>query len=233
MATRTKGTPPRFAGFAKDAPGFFHELAAEMNREWFHANKHVYEAQWVAPMTALLDEVRGKLATVYKGIPLAEPKLFRIHRDVRYGKDKTPYKTHVGGLLSTSAGPVMESGAALYVQLGLEEYAGAGFWSFTPEQTARWRKQVADDKSGKEIAALVAAATKAGLGLDAHDVLSRVPRGIDPEHPRSELLRHKGCVLSFPAIPRGLIHKPAFATWLAEQATRAAPVVRWVHKHVA
>jgi uncharacterized protein (TIGR02453 family) len=222
-----------FAGFSKSAPGFFHQLAAEMSREWFHANKPVYEREWVAPMTALLEDVRGKLAAAYQGVPLAEPKVFRIHRDVRFAKDKTPYKTTIGALLSTGKGAVMESGAAVYVQLGLEEYAGAGFYVFTPEQLARWRKKVAADKTGKEIAGLIAAAKKAGLSLDAHDVLARVPRGLDPEHPRAALLKHKGCVLGFPAIPRGLIHKPAFSAWIVEQARAAAPVVRWVQKHVA
>ena len=104
---------------------------------------------------------------------------------------------------------------------------------FTPEQLVRWRKKVAADKTGNEIGARLAAARKAGLTLGAQNVLARVPRGFDPEHPRAELLRHKGCVLGFPAIPRGLIHKPAFASWLAEQASRAAPVVRWVQQHVA
>jgi uncharacterized protein (DUF2461 family) len=125
----------------------------------------------------------------------------------------------------------MESGAALLSHRP-RRIRGAGF-GFTPEQLARWRKKVAADKTGKEIAALIAAARKAGMTLDAQDVLARPPRGIDPGHPRVELLRHKGCVLGFPSIPRGLIHKPAFAGWLVQQATRAAPVVRWVHKHVA
>jgi uncharacterized protein (TIGR02453 family) len=233
MSPRTRAAPARFAGFAKDAPRFFHQLAAEMSREWFAEHKDEYETQWVAPMTAMLDEVRAKIAGAYKGVSLAEPKLFRIHRDVRFGKDKSPYKTHIGGLLSTGKGSVMETGAAVYVQLGLEEFAGAGFYIFTPEQVARWRKKVAADRTGKELATLIAAARKAKLTLDAHDVLARVPRGLDPDHPRAELLRHKGCVLGFPPIPRGLIHKPAFAGWLAEQAARAAPVVRWVQKHVA
>ncbi len=222
-----------FTGFSKRAPGFFHQLAAEMSREWFHANKQVYEQAWVAPMTALLADVKAKLAASYKGVPLAEPKVFRIQRDVRFAKDKAPYKTTIGALLSTGKGPVMASGAAVYVQLGLEEYAGAGFYVFTPEQLARWRKKVAADKTGAELAGLVAAARKAGLTLDAHDVLVRVPRGLDPEHPRAELLKHKGCVLGFPAIPRGLIHRPAFSAWLGDQAKRAAPVVRWVQRHVA
>jgi uncharacterized protein (TIGR02453 family) len=223
----------RFSGFSKSAPGFFHQLAAEMSREWFKANKETYEEAWVAPMKALLEDVRATLVPVYKGTPLHEPKVFRIQRDVRFAKDKAPYKTTIGAFISTGKGNPMESGAAVYVQLGLEEYVGAGYYVFSPEQLARWRKKVAADKSGKEIAALIAAAQKKGMALDAHDVLARAPRGIDPEHPRAELLRHKGCVLSFPAIPRGLIHKPAFSGWIAEQAKLAAPVVKWVQKNVA
>jgi uncharacterized protein (TIGR02453 family) len=222
-----------FAGFSKDAPRFFHQLAAEMNREWFNAHKAEYESLWVAPMTELLDEVRAGLAPAYRGTKLAPPKLFRIHRDVRFAKDKTPYKTHCAGVISIGGGVVMESGAALYLHLGVEEYCGAGYYGFTPEQLVRWRKAVATDKTGKAIAALIATATRAKLTLDAHEVLARVPRGLDPEHPRAALLRHKGCTLGFPAIPRGLIHKPGFAGWLVEQATRAAPVLRWVQKTVA
>ena len=222
-----------FKGFSKTAPGFFHQLAAEMNRDWFKANKQTYDDEWVAPMTALLDDVRGKLASAYKGITLAPPKVFRIQRDVRFAKDKAPYKTSIGAFVSTGEGNPMETGAAVYLQLGLEEYAGAGFYVLGPEQLARWRKLVAADKTGAELAGLIAAATRRGMGLDAHEVLARVPRGIAPDHPRADLLRHKGCVLSFPTIPRGLIHKPAFSTWLAEQARAAAPVVRWLQKRVA
>lgn len=222
-----------FTGFAKDAPRFFHELAAEMSREWFQAHKGEYEQKWVAPMEALLEEVAAGLKPVYKGVALAEPKIFRIYRDVRFGKDKSPYKTHCAGHVSMGKGGPMESGAALYLHLGLDEYCGAGFYTFTPEQLARWRKQVAAEKTGAELAGLIAAARKAGMTPDAHEVLARPPRGIDPDHPRVELLRHKGCVLGFPPIPRGLIHKPAFSGWLIEQATRAAPVVRWVQKHVS
>jgi len=222
-----------FTGFAKDAPRFFHELAAEMSREWFHAHKHEYEEKWVAPMEALLDEVAAGIRPAYKGLALAEPKIFRIHRDVRFSKDKSPYKTQCAAVISIGKGHVMESGAALYLHLGLEEYCGAGHYVFTPEQLARWRKKVAADRTGKEIAALLAAARKAGMTHDAHEVLARPPRGIAPDHPRADLLRHKGCVLGFPPIPRGLIHKPGFAGWLIEQSKRAAPVVRWVQKHVS
>ena len=229
-----KAAAERFTGFAKDAPRFFHELAAEMSRDWFAAHKAEYEALWVRPMEALLGEVAARLKPAYRGIPLAEPKLFRIYRDVRFSADKTPYKTHVAGHISTAAGAKPTEGAtALYLHLGLDEYSGAGHYIFDSEQLTRWRKAVVADKTGKEIAKLCAAATEAGMGLDAHEVLARAPRGVDADHPRAELLRHKGLVVGFPAIPKGLIHKPGFADWLVEQATAAAPIVKWLARNVA
>lgn len=223
---------PRFAGFTRDAPRFFHELAVEMNRDWFVAHKAEYEALWVAPMTALLAEVGAGLAATYRGLKLAPPRLFRIQRDVRFAKDKSPYKTHCAGLVSVGDGPAMETGAAVYLHLGLEEYAGAGHYGFTADQLTRWRKVVAAERTGAEVARAIAAARAAGQTLEAQEVLARAPRGLDPDHPRAELLRHKGCVLGFPAIPRGLIHKPALVGWLVEQAERAAPVVRFCQRHV-
>ncbi|MBK9032544.1 MAG: hypothetical protein IPL61_14740 [Myxococcales bacterium] len=64
-------------------------------------------------------------------------------------------------------------------------------------------------------------------------MLAKVPHGLDPAHPRALLLRHKGCVFGFPAIPRGAIHSAALATWLVTQAKLAAPVVSWLQAHVA
>src|SRR5262245_51825793 len=79
---------PTFSGFDKNAMGFWHELAAEMSKEWFVANKERYEAQWVAPMTALLEDVGRRLAPAYRPLKLGAPKVLRIYRDVRFSKDK-------------------------------------------------------------------------------------------------------------------------------------------------
>ena len=84
-----------------------------------------------------------------------------------------------------------------------------------------------------QLARRIDAAVAAGLTLDAATVLAKVPHGLDPAHPRALLLRHKGCVVGFPAIPRGAIHTPALATWLVAQARLAAPMVAWLQAHVA
>jgi uncharacterized protein (TIGR02453 family) len=223
----------RFAGFDKKAPGFFHELAAEQSREWFHARKDEYLALWQQPMEALLDDVRAGLAAAYKGLKLAPPKIFRIQRDVRFAADKSPYKTHIAGFIGLGNPKGAMSGpAAMYMHLGLEEFAGAGHYMFEPDQLVKWRKLVGADKTGAPLAALLAKATKAKLAIGAHEVLQRVPKPFDAEHPRAELLRHKGLTVEFPAIPRGLIHKPALTGWLVAQAKAAAPLVTWLAKHL-
>ena len=223
-----------FVGFAREAPRFFYELAAEMSRDWFAAHKAEYEALWMRPMEALLARAAAGLKQSYRGVALGEPKVFRIHRDVRFSADKAPYKTHIAGIIPVArASKVTEGAAALYLHLGLEEYSGAGHYVFAGEQLARWRRLVAADATGRAIAKLCNAARAAGMSLGAHEVLARAPRGIDADHPRVELLRHKGLVVGFPAIPRGLIHKPALADWLVEQGRAAAPVVTWLARNLA
>jgi len=71
---------------------FWHELAAEMSREWFAANKQRYETVWVEPITALLEGVARELAPAYRPLKLGQPKALRIYRDVRFSADKTPYR---------------------------------------------------------------------------------------------------------------------------------------------
>ena len=147
-----------FAGFDREAMQFFHELVLEMNREWFQANKDRYQRLWVEPMTALFSEVRERTARTYAPIKLGEPKLFRIYRDVRFAKDKTPYKTHSSAVLPLHAGkkPVDGGCTALYFEIGVEgDYAGAGTYFFDDGQLARWRKLVAADRTGKDIEKLM------------------------------------------------------------------------------
>jgi uncharacterized protein (TIGR02453 family) len=222
-----------FEGFAKSAPGFFHELAVEMSREWFTANKARYQTEWVEPMTALLADVGKRLAPAYKPLVLGEPKLLRIYRDVRFAKDKAPYKTHIGAVITVAGKKVGEGGnAAIYVHLGAEEeFVGSGIYMFDAERLARWRKAVAG-KAGAELATLIAKLRAKGYEVGGHDDYKRVPRGFAEDHPRADLLKMRGLTGGPGDIPRGLIHKPGFADWLVEHGKALAPMVRWLHVNV-
>jgi len=220
-----------FTGFSKTAPAFFHELAVEMNRDWFLENKARYEAEWVQPMHALLAKVRDGLAAAYKPIKIAEPKVMRIHRDVRFAKDKTPYKTHIGAVLRLAGED--DAPAAMYLHLGSEEeFVGAGTYFFDAPGLAKWRKRVAG-KEGAEVAAMIAKLRKAGYEVGGHDDYKKVPRGFDPDHPRAELLKMKGLTAGPGEIPRGLLHKPGLADWLVEHGKAMAPLVSWLHTKIS
>jgi uncharacterized protein (TIGR02453 family) len=217
-----------FTGFDRDAPQFFHELTAEMNRDWFMANKERYEKQWVAPMTELLGEVATALAKPFAPLSLGKPKLFRIYRDTRFSKDKTPYKTHCAGVIPTTKGA-----AAMYVHLGLEEeFIGVGTYFFEDTQVPKWRKLVAADKSGREIAGIVGKLRKAGYPVGGHDDYKKVPKGFAPDHPRAEFLKMKGLTAGFPAIPKGLLHEPGLVDWLVKHGKATAPMVTWLYRNV-
>ncbi|HEY1556270.1 MAG TPA: TIGR02453 family protein [Kofleriaceae bacterium] len=224
----------KFAGFDKAAPQFFHELAAQMNREWFEANKPRYQQQWVEPLTALLDEVAARLGKAYAPAKLGAPKLFRIYRDTRFAKDKSPYKTHVAGVIPLAGKKPAEGGcSAMYLHLGLEaEFIGVGSYYFDDKQLARWRKLVAADQTGKAIAGIVGKLRKRGYQVGGHEDYKKVPKGFAPDHARAEFLKMRGLTAGFPEIPRGMLHRAKLADWLVEHGKATAPMVTWLYQHV-
>jgi len=222
-----------FTGFPKTAPAFFHELAVEMNRDWFLANKERYEAEWVAPMKELLADVSARIAPAYKPVKLSEPKVMRIHRDVRFAKDKTPYKTHIGAAITLAGRKIGEGGTtAMYIHLGTdEEFVGVGTYFFEPDKLAIWRKKVAG-KDGAELMKIVTKLRKAGYTVGGHDDYKKVPKPHSEDHPHAELLKWKGLTAAPGELPRGILHKPALAKWLGDHGVALAPIVTWLHTKI-
>lgn len=227
---KTPQTPERFTGFADRDARFFTKLAKNQSREWFAANRDEYEEGWLAPMKALLAAAREKLLARYAHEEIAEPKVFRIHRDVRFSKDKSPYKTHIGGYLGiagSSAGP--GGAAALYFHVGAGElFACAGQYMMDGEQLKRFRAAVDDPKRGGELAKIVASLGRGGFTVGSYEGTQRVPRGFDPEHPRADLLRRKGLIVSFPGPARALLTSPKLVDELVGHAKKAVPLVEWL-----
>ncbi len=229
--SKTNGAPPaRFAGFADRDARFFKALAKNQNREWFAAHRDEYEEGWLAPMKALLAEVRTKIAARYAHEEIAAPKVFRIHRDVRFSKDKAPYKTHIGGYLGIEGSGAGPSGAAaLYVHVAADElFVCAGQYMMDGEQLKRFREAVADGKKGAELGKILASLGRAGFTVDSHAQTQRVPRGFDPEHPRADLLRRKGLIVMAPTPDRKLLASPKLVDHLVTHSKKAVPLVEWL-----
>jgi uncharacterized protein (TIGR02453 family) len=222
-----------FEGFEPEQVQFFKQLAAIQDRDWFKENKARYVAFAEAPMKALVDALQPAVKRQYKGFALAPAKHFRIYRDVRFSKDKSPFKTHVASMIGLEGGEEEGAPAALYLHFGLEDVIAAGHWALTPAKLKRYRALVAADKTGRELQKRVDALIKDGFSLESFEALKRVPPGFPPDHPRAELLKHKGLGLGFPTIPKSLRFSPKLANWIVERSAEAASLVTWLEKRLA
>jgi len=230
MAKSTRTVLTRFEGFADRDGTFFQALACNQRREWFEAYRSTYEDGWLTPMKALLAEVRERVEPLFRHEALSPLKVFRIHRDVRFSKDKSPYKTHIGGYVAVEGGGQGPSApAAFYVHIGASElFVAAGQYMMDAAQLAQFRAAVVDDRRGRALASLLGKLTRAGYEVGSHGALQRVPRGFDPDHPRADLLKRKGLIVSFPAPPRRLLVSHAFVDWLVTQTKPTVPLVEWL-----
>ena len=231
MKSKSPSTPDRFTGFADRQGRFFKMLGRNQDRNWFKEHRAEYEEGWLNPMKALLGEVRERAARLVPREELAVPKVFRIYRDVRFSKDKSPFKTHIGGYVAlggtTRGSPTMI--ALPYVHIGADgAFAAIGQYMMDPSQLADFRAGVLDEKRGAALGGILRKLTRAGFTIGSHDELKRVPRGMDPQHPRADLLRRKGLIVSLPSVPRELLVSPKLVGWLVNHTKRAVPLVEWL-----
>jgi uncharacterized protein (TIGR02453 family) len=221
----------RFEGFADGDGRFFKALAKNNEKSWFAAHKEEFEEGWNAPMKVLLAEVKQAIDRAYPHCDLDEPKVFRIFRDVRFSKDKSPYKTHIGGYIPIrrGGGKATDLPMALYFHVGATEIFGAaGHYMMQPDALERFRAAVADPARGKELDGIVAKLAKKGFATGSHETLKRVPKGHDLDHPRAEMLKRKGLVVTFPEVPKGLVATSKLTKWVADASKTAAPLVEWL-----
>lgn len=222
-------TSQRFDGFGDPKLAFFRRLKKENTREHFLAHKEAYEADYVAPMTALLAEAAAALDRAYPDCDLAAPKVFRLNRDVRFSADKSPYKTHAAGvILARSGRAVMEAPAALYVHLEPGDcMVAAGFYMMPKEALARYREALLDDARGPAVAGLVTKLEKKGCAVGAGETLKKAPRGVPDDHPRLDLLKKKGLIASIPLDAAELGSRKVLDR-IVSFGKDTAPLVRWL-----
>ena len=221
----------RFAGFMDAEGKFFKALARKNDRAFFQARKAEFEAGWHEPMKSLLADVRDAIDAAYRHSDLDDPKIFRIYRDVRFAKDKSPYKTHIGGVipLKRSGKKVTDLPMALYFHVGHDEkFGAAGHYMMEAESLAGFRAAVLDPRRGKELDKILGALEKKGFSAETHNDLKRVPRGFDADHPRAEMLKWRGLTVSFPALPKSMLTSPKLVKWLADGCKASATLVEWL-----
>jgi uncharacterized protein (TIGR02453 family) len=165
-----------FSGWPAEALEFYEGLAADNTKSYWTAHKACYERDVHAPMAALLAELEPEFG---------EGKIFRPYRDVRFSADKSPYKTAIAATLADGG----------YIQLSATGLAaGSGMYQMAPDQLERYRRAVADDLAGEELRKVIAGVEQYDIAVTGYQSLKTAPRGYPRDHPRADLLRHKGLI---------------------------------------
>ena len=190
-------TTTTFAGMPDEGLAFLEDLEERNTKDFFDANKAVFKEQVQAPFAGLVEAAAARLR---RSVPdLGQPKVFRIYRDLRFSKDKTPYKTSMSASVPSRPreegdGPGIDTG--FYVNVGPAGlYVASGLYHPGRPELGRVRAAMADPDSGPELEAILRRAAAKGLEPWL-DPLQRMPKPYPADHPRAALLKARSLVLN-------------------------------------
>jgi uncharacterized protein (TIGR02453 family) len=215
-----------FQGFGPQALPFFKALAFHQTKEWFEANRAIYDSEVKGPLGDLVEDLAAAFAKAK--VPLKgdrKASLFRIQRDVRFAHDKSPYKTNAGAVLTRTG--AKDAPGLVYVHVAADGcFSAAGFWRPEPEELARLRAAIA--RAPKAWKAMVAKLAKGKLAIEGEYAIKRAPRGYeevaDPEI--AAALRNASFICSRD-IADARLAEPALVGDLAAFARDALPLLEW------
>ena len=213
-----------FSGFPPEAFAFYEGLEADNSKDYWAAHKSVYDGCVAGPMQQLLDELEPTVGTA---------KMFRPYRDVRFSKDKSPYKTrqyavvHLGGEHGT---PGIRG---LYVGIDADGlHLGGGLYQASTEQARRMRTAIDEDITGRELRKILDTLLRKGFEL-AGEQLKRVPKPWDDSHPRADLLRYKALTASIHHPPDPWVHTGKAKAEVVRGWKALRPLNEWMASHAS
>ncbi len=220
-----------FGGFSEATVQFWRDLATHNDKAWFEANRELYDRAVLDRSRAFvgaMGERLERLAPQINADPRVNKSLFRINRDVRFSKDKSPYKTHMGIWMWEGAGKRMECSGFYFHLDGHEVMVAAGIYQLPKPLLEAYRDSCVDPKHGKSLVAAVSKVRRAGapyeVGLSHY---KRVPRGYDKTHSNAELLKHSGLIATYKAAVPPEFYGPELVDWCLERYEVMAPIHRW------
>jgi uncharacterized protein (TIGR02453 family) len=221
-----------FSGFPQAGLQFLADLASNNEREWFEEHKPDYMKFVRDPALEFIEALGSRLKTINKNIVYdtrtnGSGSLMRIYRDVRFSKDKSPYKTNVGIVFWEDAGGKLDnSGYYFHLEPG-GAMMYAGIYHFEKPVLAAYRKAVLDDQMGAALQAVIDQLRAEGYKITGEHY-KRVPSGLPADHPRAALLRHDSLGAHSLAIPPDVVESPQLVDVCFEHCQHLLPIEQWL-----
>ena len=216
-----------FGGFPPDALSFLRALTIHQSRDWFQAHREVFTATLHLPMVSLINAVSQELAR--REVPLkgdGARSLFRMNRDVRFSKDKSPYKTNMGAVLTRDGSK--KGLGLLYLHLDPKgSFVAAGVYMPEPDELRRIRVRIREQP--RAFRGARARLLKAKLSFDAEFALKRLPRGFEDVEAEDlqEAVKLKSLIVSRPLTETALTRGRALVETAADVAQAALPLLQF------
>jgi uncharacterized protein (TIGR02453 family) len=229
-------TTTEFRGFGPGALKFLRGLTRHNDREWFERRRAIYETEVRDPLRALVEEMDVRLARVAPELT-GDPRrsIFRIHRDVRFSKDKSPYKTNAACQFyhqdaGRGAGQDADgAGAGLYFQIADGEcFVAGGMWMPARPALERIREAVAEDPASLDRIVRAPPFRRRFGALSEEAMLTRLPRGYADGHPAERWLRYKSFTASR-MLTEQEVTSPRLAAMIERDFAALVPLVRWLN----
>jgi len=220
-----------FEGFSKKTVEFFDKLKKNNNKKWFDKHKGDYDSYVLEPSRAFVTEMGERLKDISPDIfavPKVNKSLFRIHRDIRFSPDKSPYKTHMGIFFWEGSRPRMDcSGFYCHLEPPLL-MVGVGDYIIPRNLLDRYRRAVVDPEYGEELSDIVKKISKLKDCTLGGKHYKRIPAGYDPSHPNAELLLHNGLHAGFKTNIQDDFYSSRFIDYCWEKFKLLAPLHKWL-----
>ena len=220
-----------FTGFGERALPFLKALGFHQSRDWFQENREIYDSQLFMPFVALLESANERMEKA--GIPLRgerKSSLFRINRDIRFSKDKSPYNTRVSGVLTRTGTKKDISGLYMHFEPG-NCFLASGLW-FPPGPILKAMREQIVERSD-EFLKLVAGLEKVGLGIGEDDMVTRTPLGFKHIEDENLLfwLKHKSFIIQ-KKLDEKVIHSDALLDEIETFGQHALPFMQFIWRAV-
>src|SRR5512140_943155 len=219
-----------FTGFPKQTLSFLAGLAAHNEKSWFDAHRDDYDRYYVAPSKAFVVAMGERLARFAPKVN-AEPRvggsMQRINRDIRFSKDKSPYKEHLDLWFWEGERKGWDCSGFYFRLTPKSLWLGAGMHDFEDRLLSVYREAVLDSAKGKALEKAIALVKKAGYEVGGLEY-KRVPRGLPEDHPRAELLKYKGLYAMVDLKVPKEFGSARFPDFCAGHFQKMLPLHRWL-----